>query len=96
MEKFDRNFEFNNVLQIMFDIAEILFGISLQVLDTSAYHSDINIYKVSKNDTFISYFVTDYFSRAGKKKGAFSNLLKHDFLGDKTTFNSASFDKAKT
>lgn len=88
-------FVFENVLEGMFKIINKLYGIEMKKLEINSYSEDVEIYEVSKNWVFLSYFFTDYFYNELKRPGAWANILREDFKWNKkVTLNVCNFQKA--
>ncbi len=93
-KKLKKYFEFESVLAGMFTIIDKLYGLKVKKLDIKSYHEDAQVYEVSKNGKFLSYFLTDYFHRPLKRQGAWANILREDFEGKKKfVVNVANFQK---
>lgn len=81
-EKLKPYFKLENVIDGSFKIAEKLFDLHFEEIDTiDKYHDDVLTYKVtnSKGD-FIAIFYADYFPRAGKRNGAWMTVYKRQFV----------------
>lgn len=81
-EKLKPYFKLENVIDGSFKIAEKLFDLHFEEIDTiDKYHDDVLTYKVtnSKGD-FIAIFYADYFPRAGKRNGAWMTVYKPQFV----------------
>ncbi len=81
-EKLKPYFKLENVIDGSFKIAEKLFDLHFEEIDTiDKYHDDVLTYKVtnSKGD-FIAIFYADYFPRAGKRNGAWMTVYKPQFF----------------
>lgn len=77
-EKLKPYFKLENVIDGSFKIAEKLFDLHFEEIDTiDKYHEDVLTYKVtnSKGD-FTAIFYADYFPRAGKRNGAWMTVYK--------------------
>lgn len=57
VNQFQEFFEFENVLQAMFDISEKIFNIQLERIDVKTYNSEVRVYKISRNGIFSCYFL---------------------------------------
>jgi len=89
-------FEFEAVLQWMFEITKKLYGIEVKKIDQESYNQDVSIYEVYKDGTFISYFFTDYFYNELKRPGAWANILREKFEENKKiTLNVCNFQKSE-
>ncbi len=98
-------FEFESVLQGMFETVQRLYWLDIQPIqipnDASStpsqedYFSDIQTYQVFDRDgKFLSYFFTDYFYRPLKRHGAWANILRAKFKNKKKiVLNVANFQK---
>ncbi len=72
-QAFKPYFEFEKVLQGAFDVAEKLYDLDFKLNeDYPTYHDDVNAYDVYDKNTGekIAVLVADYFSRKGKRSGA--------------------------
>ncbi|SEQ71162.1 peptidyl-dipeptidase Dcp [Hyunsoonleella jejuensis] len=81
-EKLKPYFKLENVINGSFKIAEKLFDLHFEEIDTiDKYHEDVLTYKVtnSKGD-FIAIFYADYFPRPGKRNGAWMTVYKPQFV----------------
>ena len=75
-------FKLENVINGAFTIANKLFDLKFEEIDTiDKYHDDVLTYKVtdSKGD-FIAIFYADYFPRAGKRNGAWMTVYKPQYI----------------
>ncbi len=72
-------FQFEKVREGMFKIIQKLYGVEMKKLDRECYHTDVEIYEVSKDGKFLSYFFTDYFYRPLKRQGAWANILREKY-----------------
>ena len=75
-------FKLENVINGAFTIANKLFDLNFEVIDTiDKYHDDVLTYKVtdSKGD-FISIFYADFFPRTGKRNGAWMTSFKPQYI----------------
>lgn len=61
-------FEFDRVLKGMFDIIHRLYGLDIKKIDQKTYHDEVEIYEVSRNGKFLSYYFTDFFYRPLKRQ----------------------------
>lgn len=87
-------FVFENVLSGMFETIEKLYGIEMKKLEIESYDKDVEIYEVSKDGTFLSYFFIDYFFRPLKRNGAWANIHREKFeKNKKITVNVCNFQK---
>ncbi|GAA4962156.1 M3 family metallopeptidase [Algibacter aquimarinus] len=81
-EKLKPYFKLENVIAGAFTIANKLFDLKFEEIDTiDKYHEDVLTYKVtnSKGD-FISVFYADFFPRAGKRNGAWMTSYKPQYI----------------
>jgi oligopeptidase A len=67
------------VLEGMFEIINRLYGIEMKKIETESYNKDVEVYEVSKDGKFLSYFFTDYFYNSLKRPGAWANILRESF-----------------
>ncbi|WP_298339443.1 M3 family metallopeptidase [uncultured Algibacter sp.] len=75
-------FKLENVINGAFTIANKLFDLKFEEIDTiDKYHDDVLTYKVtdSKGD-FIAIFYADYFPRSGKRNGAWMTVYKPQYI----------------
>lgn len=87
-------FEFEKVLEGMFEIIHKLYGIEMKKIEIESYDEDVSVYEVSKGGKFLSYFFTDYFFRPLKRHGAWANILRENFKENKKiTLNVCNFQK---
>lgn len=88
-------FVFENVLRGLFEIVGRLYGIEMKSVSGKLYDSDIQLYEVYKNGTFLSYFFTDYFYNPLKRQGAWANILRaKEFGNTKIVVNVCNFQKS--
>lgn len=88
-------FEFESVKSGMFEIVQRLYGIEMKKLDNNSYHNDVEVYEVSREWKFLSYFFTDYFYNPLKRPGAWANILREHFGSNKKiTVNVCNFQKS--
>ena len=103
-KKLKKYFEFKRVLAWMFEITNKLYGIEMKQVVTPFSSGreriqewgacDIQIYEVSQNGKFLSYFFTDFFYRPLKRQGAWANILRENFQGNKKiVLNVCNFQK---
>jgi Zn-dependent oligopeptidase len=89
-------FEFEAVLSGMFEIVHRLYGIEMKKLDIQMHHEDVQVYEVSRNGEFLSYFFTDYFYNELKRPGAWANIMREKFeKNKKITLNVCNFQKSQ-
>ena len=87
-------FQFEKVLEWMFEIIKKLYGVEMKKLDFSSYHEEVGIYEVSRNGEFLSYFFTDFFYRPLKRQWAWANILRENFKWNKKiVLNVSNFQK---
>ncbi len=77
-------FKLENVLNGVFEIANLLFDLNFKSVDTiEKYHQDVETYEVyDNNGTFISVFYADFFPRKGKRNGAWMTSYKNQYIKD--------------
>ena len=75
-------FKLENVIDGSFKIAEKLFDLHFEEIDTiDKYHDDVLTYKVTDSKgNFIAIFYADYFPRAGKRNGAWMTVYKPQYI----------------
>lgn len=72
-------FQLEKALQGAFDLAQKLFGLSVEKDEAPTWHESVAFYKISdENKKHIASFYADLFPRKGKRSGAWMNLLKDD------------------
>ncbi|MDO6597825.1 M3 family metallopeptidase [Oceanihabitans sp. 2_MG-2023] len=71
-------FKLENVIEGSFIIANKLFGLQFEEMDTiDKYHEDVLTYKVKdENGELVSIFYADFFPRKGKRNGAWMTSYK--------------------
>ncbi len=81
-EKLKPYFKLENVINGVFTIAEKLYGLQLEEINTiDKYHDDVLTYKVTDSDgNYISIFYADFFPRAGKRNGAWMTVYKPQYV----------------
>jgi Zn-dependent oligopeptidase len=68
----------------------------MKKLDMEMYNEDVQVYEVSRNGEFLSYFFTDYFYNELKRPGAWANILRENFRENKKiTLNVCNFQKSE-
>jgi Zn-dependent oligopeptidase len=79
-------FKLENVINGAFTVAEKLFGLQFEEIDTiDKYHDDVLTYKVTDNEgELVSIFYADFFPRAGKRNGAWMTSFKPQMIKDGT------------
>jgi len=77
-------FKLENVIDGSFTVAEKLFGLQFEEIDTiDKYHEDVLTYKVTDADgELVSIFYADFFPRAGKRNGAWMTSYKPQMIKD--------------
>ena len=75
-------FKLEHVIQGVFTIAQKLYGIHFQEIDSiDTYHDDVLTYKVTDdNGDLVSIFYADFFPRAGKRNGAWMTSYKPQYI----------------
>ncbi|BAO74814.1 M3 family metallopeptidase [Winogradskyella sp. PG-2] len=75
-------FKLENVIDGAFIVAEKLFGLKFEEIDTiDKYHDDVLTYKVTDtDDELVSVFYADFFPRAGKRNGAWMTSYKPQMI----------------
>ena len=81
-EKLKPYFKLENVINGVFTIAEKLYGLQFEEINTiDKYHDDVLTYKVTDSDgNYISIFYADFFPRAGKRNGAWMTVYKPQYV----------------
>jgi peptidyl-dipeptidase Dcp len=70
-------FPLERVLEGLFCIVQKLYGISLhKTLKVDAYHEEVTVYEVHKNESFYALLYTDFFPRPGKRNGAWMTTYR--------------------
>lgn len=71
-------FKLENVIDGAFTVAQKLFGLQFEEIDTiDKYHDDVLTYKVTDSEgELVSVFYADFFPRAGKRNGAWMTSYK--------------------
>ena len=83
-EKLKPYFKLENVINGAFAIANKLFDLNFEEIDTiDKYHDDVLTYKITdiKGD-LVSIFYADFFPRAGKRNGAWMTSYKPQYIKD--------------
>ncbi len=77
-------FKLENVIAGAFTVANKLFGLQFEEIDTiDKYHDDVLTYKVTDDDgELVSIFYADFFPRAGKRNGAWMTSYKPQMIRD--------------
>ncbi|WP_067034243.1 M3 family metallopeptidase [Allomuricauda sp. CP2A] len=80
-EKLKPYFKLENVINGVFKVAEMLFGLTFKEVSTvDKYHGDVKTFEVYDDaNNFISLFYADFHPRAGKRGGAWMTLYKPQF-----------------
>ena len=75
-------FKLENVIHGAFTVAEKLFGLRFETIDTiDKYHEDVLTYKVvDTDDELVAIFYADFFPRAGKRNGAWMTSYKPQMI----------------
>ncbi|WP_299102762.1 M3 family metallopeptidase [uncultured Winogradskyella sp.] len=75
-------FKLENVINGAFQVAEKLFGLQFEEIDTiDKYHEDVLTYKVTDAEgELVSIFYADFFPRAGKRNGAWMTSYKPQMI----------------
>ena len=74
-------FEINNVIDGMFKIANMLYGLQFeQSSEIDVYHEDVVTYKVKdEQNSYLATLYADFHPRAGKRDGAWMTIYKNQF-----------------
>ncbi len=77
-------FKLENVINGAFTVAEKLFGLQFEEIDTiDKYHEEVLTYKVTDAEgELVSIFYADFFPRAGKRNGAWMTSYKPQMIKD--------------
>ena len=77
-------FKLENVVNGAFLVAEKLFGLQFEEIDTiDKYHNDVLTYKVTDNEgELVAIFYADFFPREGKRNGAWMTSYKPQMIKD--------------
>ncbi|GAA4293515.1 M3 family metallopeptidase [Aestuariibaculum suncheonense] len=83
-EKLKPYFKLENVINGAFTVAEKLFGLQFEEINTiDKYHDDVLTYKVTNiNGDYISILYADFFPRPGKRNGAWMTSYKPQYVKD--------------
>ncbi|MBD0824145.1 M3 family metallopeptidase [Aestuariibaculum marinum] len=83
-EKLKPYFKLENVINGAFTVAEKLFGLQFEEINTiDKYHDDVLTYKVTNtNGDYISILYADFFPRPGKRNGAWMTVYKPQYVKD--------------
>ncbi|MHA7843366.1 MAG: M3 family metallopeptidase [Winogradskyella sp.] len=81
-EKLKPYFKLENVIDGAFTVAEKLFGLRFEEINTiDKYHDDVLTYKVvDAENNLVSIFYADFFPRAGKRNGAWMTSYKPQMI----------------
>ncbi|MCF1420125.1 M3 family metallopeptidase [Mangrovimonas futianensis] len=81
-EKLKPYFKLENVINGVFTIAQKLYGLHFEEIDTiDKYHEDVLTYKVTDdNGNYVSIFYADFFPREGKRNGAWMTVYKPQYV----------------
>ncbi len=81
-EKLKPYFKLENVINGVFTIAEKLYGLQFEEINTiDKYHDNVLTYKVTDSDgNYISIFYADFFPRVGKRNGAWMTVYKPQYV----------------
>lgn len=85
-------FEFNHVLNWLFEITEKLYWIKMKKIEINSYSDDLMIYEVYKDKEKIWYFLGDYFYNKNKQQWAWCDNLRPKFIGTKNWVIKAEFN----
>ncbi|NDE28521.1 MAG: M3 family peptidase [Flavobacteriia bacterium] len=70
-------FPLEKVVNGLFSIVEDLFGLRFKKsTQIDPYHSEVDVYEVSKNGSFYALLYTDFFPRPGKRNGAWMTKFR--------------------
>jgi Zn-dependent oligopeptidase len=96
-KKLKQYFEFENTQKALFETVGNLYWIKMEKIDFEwKYDENVEIYKVYKNNKFISYFIWDYFYNPGKRSGAWADEVRDRFKNKKSiVINVMSLVKSK-
>ena len=94
-------FAVDSVAKGIFAMANKLYGITFeQMPDAPKYHPDVKVYDVKDSDgNHLAVFMTDYFTRASKRQGAWMEELKTSWVNPDGTverpivYNVGNFSK---
>ena len=75
-------FPFETVKNGLFEIAQRLFGVSIQQAEASVWHPDVTFYEVTEGEHVIGGFYLDPFARSQKRGGAWMNNVESRFETD--------------
>ncbi len=94
-------FAVDSVTKGIFSMAEKLYGITFEpIADAPKYHPDVKVYDVKDSEgKHLAVFMTDYFTRASKRQGAWMEELKTSWINPDGTadrpivYNVGNFSK---
>lgn len=69
-------FEFDKVLNWLFEITNRLYGLEMKEIKIDSYSPDIKVYEVYKDNKLLSYFIWDYFFNENKRSWAWCDNLR--------------------
>ncbi|MFA5917579.1 MAG: M3 family metallopeptidase [Candidatus Gracilibacteria bacterium] len=69
-------FEFDKVLNGLFEIVNKLYGVEMREIIIDSYSPLLKFYEVYKDDKLISYFIGDYFYNPDKRSGAWCDNFR--------------------
>ena len=80
-------FAVDSVRNGIFNLASTLYGVNFRELpDAPKYHPDVKVYEVIDNDgNHVAVFMTDYFTRASKRQGAWMDEMKSSYVAEDGT-----------
>lgn len=80
-------FQVDSVRKGIFNLAERLYGVKFKELpDAPKYHPDVHVYEVVDLDgNHVAVFMTDYFTRASKRQGAWMDEMKSSYVASDGT-----------
>ena len=74
-------FELGSVRTAVFNLANTLYGITLQRReDIPGYHPDVEVYEVKDGDRFLGLLYMDFFPRASKRSGAWMTNFREQSI----------------
>jgi peptidyl-dipeptidase Dcp len=81
-EKLKPYFKLENVINGVFKVAEMLFGLTFKEVSTiDKYHADVKTFEVyDDSNNFISLFYADFHPRPGKRGGAWMTSYKPQYI----------------
>ncbi|WP_273690217.1 M3 family metallopeptidase [Ketogulonicigenium vulgare] len=69
-------FQLDRMVEAAFAVANRLFGLEFEALDTPFYHPDCRVWKVTRGGEWVAIFVGDYFARGSKRSGAWCSAMR--------------------